>query len=216
MKKDTFYCSIVLLLLVTIFAVVKISDVNYSKLVEINKGLTDTIETQRQSHRDVVDQYDREYRKLQQCYVELMEENAQLKEQLNEVETPKYKFTTGEIYMLARCVEAEAGHYAKHKNSQQYIAQVILNRLNSGKFPNTLEKVIYQKRGNSPQFSVAYNGMMDREVSPETLANVYKVIVHGTDLPENVLYFYSASVTENWVNTLNTYKTVEGTVFAYE
>ena len=67
-----------------------------------------------------------------------------------------------------------------------------------------------------PQFSVAFNGMMDdREVTPETLANVYEVIVHGTDLPDYVLYFYSASVKENWVNNLNTYTTLEGTVFAY-
>lgn len=58
--------------------------------------------------------------------------------------------------------------------------------------------------------------MDDRVVEPETLANVYKVIVHGTDLPEYVCYFYSDSVTENWVNKLPVYDTVDGTVFAYE
>lgn len=45
---------------------------------------------------------------------------------------------------------------------------------------------------------------------------MYKVIVHGTDLPEYVCYFYSDSVTENWVNKLPVYDTVDGTVFAYE
>ena len=207
---------LIVTLIISLLTFIIVDSRQISELMETNEGLVETLETQRQTYIDVVDHYDKAYRELQDKYIELMEENARLCEQLNEVEVQKYEFTPNEIYMLAQCVEAEAGHYAKHKNSQQYITQVILNRLQSGKFPNTLESVIYQKRGNIPQFSVAYNGMMNREVEPNTLANVYKVLVHGTDLPENVLYFYSASVTENWVNTLNTYKTVEGTVFAYE
>ena len=135
----------------------------------------------------------------------------------NEPEYVKEELLYDELEYLAACVEAEAGYYEGHELSQQYITQVILNRLHSGQFPNSVEEVIYQKTNGCPQFSVAYNGMMDdREVEPETLANVYSVLVHGTDLPEYVLYFYSASVTENWVNTLNTYTTESGTVFAYE
>lgn len=207
---------VIMVLMISILTISTVNQRAYNELLETNEKLVETVETQRQSHADVVDEYDKAYRDLQQKYIELLEENSKLQEQMNEVEIPKYKFNKDEIYMLAQCVEAEAGHYTKHKSSQQYITQVILNRLESGKFPNTLEKVIYQKRGNIPQFSVAYNGMMDREVESETLANVYKVIVHGTNLPKNVLYFYSSSVTENWVNTLNTYDIVEGTVFAYE
>lgn len=94
---------------------------------------------------------------------------------------------------------------------------MILNRLKSDKFPNYVDEVIYQKVNNIPQFSVAYNGMMIKEeVQPETLANVYNVIVHGTDLPEYVYYFYSENVEENWVNNLSVYTKVDGTVFAYD
>lgn len=207
---------LIVYLLFIFFLTVHLYDRQVKELIKTNEGLVETIETQRESHCAVVDQYDKAYRELQQKYVELLEVNAQLKEQMNEVETPTYRFTPEEIYTLAQCVEAEAGHYAKHKNSQKYITQVILNRLHSGKFPNTIEKVIYQKKGNIPQFSVAYNGMMNREVEPETLANVYSVLVHGTSLPENVLYFYADYVEDNWVNTLNVYDVVEGTVFAYK
>ena len=93
---------------------------------------------------------------------------------------------------------------------------MVLNRLHSNEFPNTIEEVIYQKVNGVPQFSVAHNGMIDREVKAETLVNVYEVIVHGTDLPEYVRYFYADYVTDNWVNTLTTYDLVEGTVFAYD
>ena len=157
------------------------------------------------------------YEQLQQLEEEkasLQKELAKQIEELNKVDLPVYGYTKEEIDLLARCVEAEAG--CSNYKSQKYITQVILNRVHSGKFPNSIEKVIYQKRYGIAQFSVAYNGMMNREVQPDTLANVYSVIVHGTDLPDYVYYFYSEKVTNNWINTLPIYDTVQGTVFAYE
>lgn len=147
----------------------------------------------------------------------LEEENAMLRQQLGEVEKePLYKFTEEEVDMLARCVEAEAGNPKNHSTSQKYITQVILNRVESSKFPNTLKGVIYEKSNNGVvQFSVAYNGVMNRTVQQETLDNVRDVLQNGTDLPKYVCFFYSTSVKGNWVNTLPIYDTVEGTVFAY-
>lgn len=146
----------------------------------------------------------------------LEKEVKKLEKEVKKVDLPVYNYTEEEIYLLAQCVEAEAGYYDNHDVSQRYITQVILNRVRSGQFPNNIKDVIYQKSGDTPQFSVAYNGMIDREVELETLANVYSVLIYGTDLPEYVLYFYGSSLTENWVNTLNTYDTIQGTVFAYE
>lgn len=134
----------------------------------------------------------------------------------NEVPLPEYEFTEEEIYMLAQCVEAEAGKYQYAPDGQKYVTQVILNRLHSSSFPDTLKEVIYQKNGNVPQFSVAYNGMMDIVPEPETFNSVYDVIVHGTDMPEYVLFFYADHVKNNWVNTLNVWNTIDGTVFAYK
>ena len=146
----------------------------------------------------------------------LEKEVKKLEKEVKKVDLPVYNYTEEEIYLLAQCVEAEAGYYDNHDVSQRYITQVILNRVRSGQFPNNIRDVIYQKSGDTPQFSVAYNGMIDRDVELETLASVYSVLIYGTDLPEYVLYFYGSSLTENWVNTLNTYDTIQGTVFAYE
>lgn len=153
-------------------------------------------------------------RQLEDEKASLQQELAKQIEELNKANLPVYSYTKEEIDLLARCVEAEAG--CSNYKSQKYITQVILNRVHSGKFPNSIEKVIYQKKYGIAQFSVAYNGMMNREVQPDTLANVYSVIVHGTDLPDYVYYFYSEKVTNNWINTLPIYDTVQGTVFAYE
>lgn len=211
-KRERVYQWTILFMLIffTIFFI--ISHNNYMKMVECNDDLNNLIDEQRTRHEAVIQLWERSYAELEEAYCNKAMEYHQLKE------SSLISYTKEEIEMLARCVEAEAGNYDDHKNSQRYITQVILNRIHSDKFPDTIEEVIYQKTNNGkiPQFSVAYNGMMDREVDPDTLANVCSVLVCGTDLPEYVCYFYSDSVTENWVNTLNIHDTVEGTVFAYE
>ena len=216
--RERVYQSIIGVLFAMILLYANASHRNYMKLLEVNEMVLDTISEQKDYDETANEEWVRLYEDLQLAYGESLVENHQLErklEEVSEVELPTYEFTEAEIYMLAQCVEAEAGHYKRHRNSQKYVTQVILNRVHSGKFPNTIAEVIYQKINGVPQFSVAYNGAMDRDVTPETLANVYSVIAHGTDLPEYVCYFYSDYVTENWVNTLPVHKTVEGTVFAY-
>ena len=211
--KERVYQGVILVLLVLFIVFFNKTHNNYMDLLEVNDELTALIDRQRSNNEEVVNLWKESYEELQVDYGKLLKEN----DELQKVEVADYYFTEAEVYLIAQVVEAEAGYYEGHELSQQYVCQVILNRLHSGKFPSSVEEVIYEKNNGCPQFSVAYNGMMDdRVVEPETLANVYKVIVHGTDLPEYVCYFYSDSVTENWVNKLPVYDTVDGTVFAYE
>ena len=147
-------------------------------------------------------------------YADLEGKYADLLVKSKSVELPFYNYSEEEIQILAKCVEAEAGE--ENFNAQEYSTKVILNRVKSSQFPNSISEVIYQRRGKIPQFSVAYNGMMNREVKKSTLSSVYKVLVNGSDLPDYVYYFYDKSVKGNWVNTLEVYDIVEGTVFAYK
>lgn len=193
-----------------------ISSSNYETLLEVCDTKSNTIEKQKTHYEETISKLEDRCEDLTSKYFNSVEENSNLKSRLRRVKLPTYKYSEDEVYLLAQCVEAEAGYYDGHATSQRFIAQVILNRVHSGKFPNSIREVIYQKDDGIPQFSVAYDGAINREVRDDTLANVYSVLVHGTSLPEYVCYFYSASVKENWVNTLPIYDTVEGTVFAYE
>lgn len=186
---------------------------DYQSLMITNENLTENIESQRESYEDLLKQWELDYEDLKSQYWTLSGEKDYLERRLSEVDIPVYDFSEGEVYLIAQCVEAEAGY---SDLSQKYVTQVILNRLHSSYFPNRVEEVIYQRVEGVPQFSVAYDGSIDREVDPKTLANVYSVIVNGTHLPEYVLYFYSSSVEENWVNELPVYIEVDGTVFSYK
>lgn len=215
--RDKLYQTTILVLLVFLLVFINLSHINYMRVVNTNEELQYQLEYQQTRYETILNDYNKEYQLLYTQYKRVVEENEQLKSEPKntEIELPTYEYTEEEIYLLAQCVEAEAGHYKNNAQSQQYVAQVILNRLHSGKFPDTIHDVIYQKVRGVPQFSVAWNGMIDREVETETLMNVYDVIVNGTDLPEYVCYFYSDSVKGNWVNTLSIHDSVQGTVFAY-
>lgn len=144
--------------------------------------------------------------------LELHKKNSELKKSLKSVSV---LLTDSEVQLLAKTVQCEVGSYSSCK-AQRYCASVILNRVHNKNFPDSVSSVVYEKHGKIPQFSVAYNGMIDKcELDRSVLLNVAAVVKNGSELPEYVLYFYSSKVKENWVNSLNTYDMVDGTVFAY-
>lgn len=93
--------------------------------------------------------------------------------------------------VLLRIVEAEAtGEDVKGK---MLVASVVLNRVKSGKFPNTVEQVVFQKNGSVYQFSPIRDGRYYKvNISQETKEAVNRVL-EGEDHSEGALYFMSRS-----------------------
>lgn len=87
-----------------------------------------------------------------------------------------------DLEYLAACVEAEAGNQGLY--GKQLVACVILNRVDSSDFPDTVKEVIQQKG----QFAVVTNGSIDRvEVSEESRQAVRMEIESRTN--SEILYF---------------------------
>lgn len=208
---------VIAFLLILLVVVFEVQHKQYMELLSVCDDFENTIDVQRENNTELLNQWEESYHSLEKKYADKIVEYDKLESELKSVELPVYHFTSAEIEMIALCVECEAGDYSSAPLAQRYCCQVILNRVVSTEFPNSVEEVIYQKDNGVPQFSVAYNGAMDeKQVGYDTLANVYDVIVSGCDLPDYVLYFYSEQLDyPNWVLTLHTYDTVEGTVFAY-
>lgn len=177
---------------------------------QLNDTLVD-LNTTKNRYKQVSENYEETHEK----YLTALETVVALKEKLKGFDLPVYSYTREQVVLLAKCVQCEAGE--NNEKSQRYIASVILNRVKSGHFKDSIKEVIYEKINGVPQFSVAYDGSMDKcSLSSKVLANVYSVIVHGKELPDDVLYFYSAKLkSDNWVKSRIVYDTVEGTVFCY-
>lgn len=74
------------------------------------------------------------------------------------VQTTAYSLSEKDAYLIACCVSAEVGNSSYE--CQLAVANVILNRLKSGRYGSTVSDVIYAKN----QFSVTTNGSMNRYI----------------------------------------------------
>lgn len=105
------------------------------------------------------------------------------KEQIDE------EIRLGELELLAQLVEAEAGNQCFE--GKCLVVDVVLNRVESSEFPDTISEVIYQ----DGQFSVAHNGRLEK-AGWHMQEDDYAAVMVETELHQNrdVLYFNNCSV----------------------
>ena len=94
-----------------------------------------------------------------------------------------------EFDVLCRIVEAEAG--GEDMTGRILVANVILNRVESKAFPNTIEGVVFQKNNGTFQFSPIRDGRYQKvKISKETTEAVQRALA-GEDYSQGALYFVS-------------------------
>ncbi|MCI6980568.1 MAG: spore cortex-lytic enzyme [Clostridiales bacterium] len=101
--------------------------------------------------------------------------------------------TNGNLYLLARLVYGEAR--GEPYKGQVAVAAVVLNRVKSSKFPNSVSGVIYQ----SGAFSVVSDGQIN--LTPdETAIKAAHDAMNGYDPTNGCLYYYNpAKTTNKWM-----------------
>lgn len=106
-----------------------------------------------------------------------------------ETQEPAYILSDEEFELLARLVTAEAENQSFE--AQYYVACVVMNRVESDYFPDSVTEVIWQKEP-ARQFSSMWNGRYDSCVTTDSCYEaVTYLIENGNELPANVLYFTS-------------------------
>ena len=99
----------------------------------------------------------------------------------------KYPLAVSEWEVLCRIVEAEAG--GEDEEGKLLVANVVLNRVNSDKFPDTVSEVVFQKEQGVTQFSPVSNGRYYCvEISEETINAVGRAM-KGEDISQGALFF---------------------------
>ena len=85
-------------------------------------------------------------------------------------------------------VEAEATD--KDEKSKILVANVILNRVRSKEFPNSIESVVFQRAYGKVQFSPTADGRYESvHITKSTKRSVKKALEDGIDYSEGALYF---------------------------
>lgn len=107
-----------------------------------------------------------------------------------------------EVYWLARIISAEArGESFKGKIA---VGNVILNRVRSSQFPNTIYSVIFDRK-YGVQFSPVLNGSIYQTPTQESIIAA-KVCLEGYSLSNEILYFVNPRVAPNsWIANNRSY-----------
>ena len=141
-----------------------------------------------------VEQIDHECEsEIELVYVVVESTYIEDEETVEEIVEPVVK--EDDLYWLSRIIHAEA----KGESAEGRIAvgNVILNRMESDEFPDTLKGVIFQKN----QFSPVSNGSIYHEPTEETLKLAQRVLDGERVVPADVLFFYNPAVVsrDSWV-----------------
>lgn len=115
---------------------------------------------------------------------------------------------SGDTYLLAKCIHAEA-------RGEPYVGKVavgavILNRVDSKSFPNTVSGVIYQPGA----FTAVSDGQINLEPDSESY-RAAKDALGGWDPSYGCIYYYNPAVaTSKWIFSRKTVVTIGKHVFA--
>lgn len=105
-------------------------------------------------------------------------------------------YTQSDLDLLARCVYGEAR--GEPYNGQVAVAAVVLNRVRSSKFPNSIYGVIYQKNA----FTAVSDGQINLTPN-QTAYSAARDALNGWDPTGGCLYYYNpATATSSWIWSL--------------
>lgn len=103
--------------------------------------------------------------------------------------TLMYDLPDDELEVLLRIVEAEAGN--EDEDGKLLVANVVLNRVVSDLFPDTVPDVVFQRGKGVTQFSPVASGSYYRVKVSETTVSAVERALKGEDISQGALYFAS-------------------------
>jgi len=126
--------------------------------------------------------------------------------------TSRGNISREELLLLARAIHAEAR--GESFDGQVAVGAVILNRMHSPLFPNTIQEVILQRDKHIYQFTPVSNGTINLEPDIRAFSAASKAL-DGYDPTGGALFFYNPHIaTDKWIKTLPVITKIGKHVFA--
>jgi spore germination cell wall hydrolase CwlJ-like protein len=97
---------------------------------------------------------------------------------------PSNSVDEGELDLLSRIIYAEAGSEWIPDEIQLYVGSVVLNRVASPLYPNSISEVIYQ----AGQYGPVASGAIHCQPDDRTISNAARLLSEGSMIPGDVLY----------------------------
>lgn len=117
-------------------------------------------------------------------------------------------FSSSDVYLLAKTIYAEGR--GEPYTGQVAIGAVVLNRVRSSQFPNTISGVVYQKHA----FTAVTDGQINLTPN-DTAMRAARDAINGWDPTGGAIYYYNPAVaTSSWIFDRQTITVIGKHVFA--
>lgn len=121
-------------------------------------------------------------------------------------------YTASDVDLLGRLINAEAE--GESYTAKVAVGAVIVNRVKSTIFPNSISSVIYQVSYGYYQFTPVLNGQINKPATADSIKAAYAAL-SGQDPTNGALYFYDHTVTNTWLLSKPVSATYGSLTFAY-
>ena len=101
-----------------------------------------------------------------------------------------------EVDLLARLITAEA--QGEPYEAQVAVGAVVINRVQSGVWANTIEAVIYQRINGYYQFTPVQNGWINKPAESESI-KAAQAALSGADPTNGAQFYYDDKATNAWI-----------------
>lgn len=127
--------------------------------------------------------------------------------------TPQRTYTEEDLHWLSRIISAESK--GEGLRGQIAVGNVILNRVDSDEFPDTIREVVFDRK-NGVQFEPVSNLTIYDEPSEQSMLAA-RLVLAGADAAGDSLYFFNPALSQGlWVRQNRTYHTTIGCHMFFE
>lgn len=175
------------------------STINYERSLDDYRNVINEYQLELEEEQKINQDLQRQLENIQQELnnkikevKDLNTENAKLKRTASTGGVGSYSFNTREMDLFYRLVEAEAG--GESIEGRIAVANVVLNRIRSPKYPDTLKEVIYQQN----QFEVVSIGTIDTKIPSEGTKEAVRRAINGEKVvPEDTVIFWAKYLSQD-------------------
>jgi len=123
------------------------------------------------------------------------------------VTSPNAAYDAGELYWLSHIISAESE--GEPMEGQVAVGNVVLNRVASNEFPDSVRAVVFDTK-DGVQFEPVSNGTVYNTPAASAVLAA-KQVLDGAETVGNCMYFYAPTLSKGlWVNANRTYYTTIG------
>lgn len=120
-------------------------------------------------------------------------------------------YTQAEVDLLARLIEAEAGGISY--NAKVAVGAVVVNRVQSSDWPDTITDVIYQVINGYYQFSPVKNGFIKKPASSDSIKAAWAAL-YNSDPSKEAIFYFDDSSTNQWLWSKPVTVRIDNMIFA--